>query len=291
MFIDFKREVYDEEDLKKYILENDIDLTEYRSAVIALITDKKGKILLQRRGPKSRDERFKLEDIGGSVDKSDKSFIEALKREIFEEAGEKIIYTIDNFIGAFLIKKHDYRSNKDVNWLFLLYKCTYVSGELKIVEPDKCLGYEFYKYDDFPKNEVTTTSLKFWDYYFKNCCYSYVMGIGEKINKLDNRFIVDNYAEDYTVTFFNKDREDWEKFITDNLEVLYWNEYINGREIVFIFKNTNDNIERYVLNKDNNQKLLEKCSLFAEFKFKSVKDMILSNLFYKDKIGLITFYD
>ena len=64
MFIDFKREVIDYLDLQEYLKENDINLPKYRVAVISLMMDENKRILLQRRGPKSRDEFGKLEDIG-----------------------------------------------------------------------------------------------------------------------------------------------------------------------------------------------------------------------------------
>lgn len=161
-----KKEVKDNNELKKYIKNNNIELPEYRTAVIALILDKEDNIILQRRGPKSRDEQFMLEDIGGAVEESDLSFKDALRREIAEEVGKEIKYSIDEFVGGFLVNKFDSRTDKNVNWLFLLYKCTYIEGEFKINEPGKCVGYEFYKYKELPKNEVAKTTVKFWNYYY-----------------------------------------------------------------------------------------------------------------------------
>lgn len=165
MFIKFNREVVDEKDLEVYLKSTGLKLPEYRCAVIALILDKDGRVLLQRRGPKSRDEVGKLEDIGGAVEESDLTFRDAMKREIVEEAGSDINFSIDELVGASLITKYDSRTDKDVNWFFLLYKCTYIDGELKINEPGKCLGYEFYLQEEFPRNEVAETTLKFWEFY------------------------------------------------------------------------------------------------------------------------------
>ena len=165
MFIKFNREVIDTEDLKDYLNGTGLKLPEYRCAVIALILDEEGKILLQRRGPKSRDEFNKLEDIGGAVEESDKTFRDAMNREIIEEVGSDINYTIDSLVGASLITKYDSRTDSDVNWFFLLYKCTYIDGELHINEPGKCLGYEFYRKEDLPIDEVAETTLKFWEFY------------------------------------------------------------------------------------------------------------------------------
>ena len=165
MFIDFTKDINDENELKKYLSDIGLKLPEYRCAVIGLIFDEKGRILLQRRGPKSRDEFNKLEDIGGAVESTDISFKAAMHREIVEEVGNDIDYSIDELVGASLITKYDSRTDKDVNWFFLLYKCTYRSGELKINEPGKCLGYEFYKQDELPVDEVAKTTMMFWDFY------------------------------------------------------------------------------------------------------------------------------
>ena len=166
MFIKFNREVVNQKDLEEYLVSTGIKLPRYRCAVIALLLDNDGNIILQRRGPKSRDEVGKLEDIGGAVEDTDKTFKEAMHREIIEEVGNKINYTIDELVGASLITKYDSRTNSDVNWFFLLYKCTYIEGEMKINEPGKCLGYEFYKQGNLPIEEVASTTMKFWEFYY-----------------------------------------------------------------------------------------------------------------------------
>ena len=165
MFIKFNREVIDNRDLESYLKSTGLKFPDYRCAVIALILDQDGRILLQRRGPKSRDEVGKLEDIGGAVEGTDLSFRDAMNREIIEEAGDDINFSIDELVGASLITKYDSRIDSDVNWFFLLYKCTYIDGDLKINEPGKSLGYEFYKQDELPVDEVALTTMKFWEYY------------------------------------------------------------------------------------------------------------------------------
>ena len=167
MYVELINEPENNDELKRLLLDEQIELPEYRTAVIALFMDSNDNILLQRRGPKSRDEVGKLEDIGGAVEERDFSFRDALHREIIEEVGEGIGYSIDKYVGACLVYKYDSRTDRNVNWLFLLYKCTYVDGELKINEPGKCLGYEFYKMDELPIDEVAKTTLDFWRYYYE----------------------------------------------------------------------------------------------------------------------------
>lgn len=161
------KELKTDEEVVEYFKENNIVLNDYRNAVIALITDNNDRILLQRRGPKSRDEVNRLADIGGAVEESDKDFREALKREIIEEVGNEANIQIENFVCCFLCCKYDSRSKKEVNWLFGVYKCRYIDGNLLFNEPGKCLGYEFYKYNELPRNEMLDTTKEFWDYYYK----------------------------------------------------------------------------------------------------------------------------
>ena len=103
MFIEFNKEINDENELNKYLSDICLKLPEYRCAVIALILDEDGRILLQRRGPKSRDEFNKLEYIGGAVESTDISFKDSMHREIVEEVGNDIDYSIDELVGASLI--------------------------------------------------------------------------------------------------------------------------------------------------------------------------------------------
>ena len=140
-----------EEELRKY---REIS-KDYEIAVILCAFDKDNKIIFQRRGPGCRDERLKLETIGGRVKKSDISFREALDREIIEEVGEEANIEIEEFITATYGVTFDNRYNKEQNWVYLVYKGRLKSGNLKIEEPDKCLGYERYKIGEVDENELS----------------------------------------------------------------------------------------------------------------------------------------
>jgi len=113
--------------------------------------------------------------------------------------------------------------------------------------------------------------------------YSYVMGSSNSILKLEkDGFIIEEDAGDYMISFPKGKEEVWEEFIIDNLSNGYWNEYI-GQEIVFIF-NLDGNIKKYILSKDNENEVLKLCCRLAETEFISIKDMILGNSFYKEKL-------
>lgn len=137
------------EDLKEYNFQNQ------KIGVIAHIENNKGEILLQQRGSKSRDENYLYEDIGGKVEKNDANFREAIIREIKEEAGEDITINIKENIGIYHCKK------KEINWVFVVYFVKYLSGEFKIMEKDKCLGYKFFTYDKLMSSKSVTESCKF----------------------------------------------------------------------------------------------------------------------------------
>lgn len=130
--------------------------------VIAHIENDKGEILLQQRGSKSRDYNYLYEDIGDKVEKNDINFRDALIREIKEEAGDNIIVSVDEAIGIY------HRSNKEVNWVFIVYFVRYISGEFKIMEKDKCLGYNFFTYDELMNSKSVSESCKFLSEQIKN---------------------------------------------------------------------------------------------------------------------------
>lgn len=124
--------------------------------VIVHIENDKGEILLQQRGIKSRDENGFFEDIGGKVDSDDLTFKDAIIREIKEEAGDDIKLDFNNHsIGIY----HCFKNN--INWIFVIYYVKYISGDFKVMEPDKCVGYNFFTYEDAINSELVTESCKF----------------------------------------------------------------------------------------------------------------------------------
>ena len=123
--------------------------------VIVHIEDELGNILLQQRGIKSRDENGLYEDVGGSLDNTDKNFKEAIIREMKEEMGEDAHVEISDSIGIYHVCK------KDINWVFIIFYGKYINGEIKIMEPDKCLGYKFFTYEEAQDSDIVTESCKY----------------------------------------------------------------------------------------------------------------------------------
>lgn len=151
----FEQEVKNITELNEVLKENKEISKDYEVAVIVYAFDKDNKIIFQRRGPGCRDERLKLETIGGRVKESDIDFRTALNREIKEEVGTDANIEIDEFIIATYATTFDDRYNKEQAWIYLVYKGILEDGELKIAEPEKCLGYERYKIGEVNENELS----------------------------------------------------------------------------------------------------------------------------------------
>ena len=110
--------------------------------------------------------------------------------------------------------------------------------------------------------------------------YSYIMGIKD-ISILKNKgFIIEKIKDNFGVVFESGKEKEYEEFITNNLEEGYWNEYL-GERLVFIFKYPDSIVKKYIYSKENEQEILELCCRFAEYKFSSIKDMLMGNEFYK----------
>ena len=137
------------EDIKNY------DYPNRKIGVIVHIKNDNGDILLQQRGSKSRDENGLFEDVGGKFDDTDKSYKSAVIRELQEEVGDEAVIDIGDSVGIYHCFKND------INWVFIVYLGRYLSGEIKVMEPEKCLGYEFFKYEDAIKSDIVTDGSKF----------------------------------------------------------------------------------------------------------------------------------
>lgn len=137
------------EDIQKFNFDNQ------RIGVIAHIEDKNGKILLQQRGLKSRDENGLYEDVGGSVENSDVDFKSAIIREMQEEMGNDANIKLFDSTNIY----HCYKNN--TNWIFVIFKGQYINGNINIMEPEKCLGYKFFTYDEAINSDLVSESCKF----------------------------------------------------------------------------------------------------------------------------------
>ena len=106
------------------------------------------------------------------------------------------------------------------------------------------------------------------------------MGVGKAILSLKEKgFTVKRKRNDYEVTFPEDKAEVWEDFITEHLDIGYWNEYITANKVVFIF-HLDIGIKRYEVENFENEEVLQLCEKLCECKFKSIKSMLTGNKFY-----------
>lgn len=137
------------QDIQKFNFENQ------RIGVIAHIEGRNGKILLQQRGLKSRDENGLYEYVGGSVENSDIDFEAAIIREMQEEMGNDANIELLDSTGIY----HCCKNN--INWIFVIFRGKYIDGDINIMEPEKCLGYKFFTYDEAINSELVSESCRF----------------------------------------------------------------------------------------------------------------------------------
>lgn len=143
-------------------LKNCTDVRISRINAVVYLFDSNNKIIYQRRGPKCRDKRLKLEGIGGGIDETDGTIKEAIIREAREECGNDCKIFIDDYLGVLLEKTYDFKDNIEKNILILGYTGRLISGELKIKEPDKCLGYERYNLENINLDDLSSSALFFY---------------------------------------------------------------------------------------------------------------------------------
>jgi 8-oxo-dGTP pyrophosphatase MutT (NUDIX family) len=100
-------------------------------AVEALILDAQERLLLLERGPDARDEKGKLEGVGGRVEGPD------LRAELFREIAEEI--GSDLVLGSltFLELKSDVIADSGKRWVVASFLCEFISGEPVVQEPGK----------------------------------------------------------------------------------------------------------------------------------------------------------
>ncbi len=104
----------------------------------AIIVDPQGRVFLARRGPQAKNERGLWEFPGGSVEFGER-LADALRREIREE------YDVEIEVGELLDVADHILPEEGQHWVSPTYICRIVSGEPRIVEPEKCteIGWFF----------------------------------------------------------------------------------------------------------------------------------------------------
>lgn len=104
----------------------------------AILVDEQSRVFLARRGPKAKNERGLWEFPGGSVEFGER-LTEALQREMREE------YGIEIAVGELLDVVDHILPEERQHWVSPTYVCSILTGEPRILEPEKCteIGWFF----------------------------------------------------------------------------------------------------------------------------------------------------
>lgn len=97
-----------------------------------IIHDGKGKILLQKRGPKARDEQGAW-DIGGGAIEFGETIEEAVSREVAEELSATPLEM--EFLTVY--DAHRVHGEHKTHWIVVIYSVKVDPSTVKIGEPDK----------------------------------------------------------------------------------------------------------------------------------------------------------
>ncbi len=121
----------------------------------AIIVDNQGRLFLARRGPKAKNERGLWEFPGGSVEFGER-LRDALRREMQEEYGVVIE------VGELLDVVDHILPEEGQHWVSPTYLCRIVSGEPRIIEPEKCTQIGWFPPDQAPEEltQITRQNLE-----------------------------------------------------------------------------------------------------------------------------------
>src|SRR6185312_9971465 len=110
----------------------------------AMVFDETGRVFLAQRGPNASNERGTWEFPGGKVSFGEK-LAEAVTREFAEEYGMTIeITALLGVSDHILLAEHEH-------WVSPTFLARHVSGEPRIMEPEKCTAIGWFQLDALPE--------------------------------------------------------------------------------------------------------------------------------------------
>ncbi len=191
-----------------------------------------------------------------------------------------------DFNGGY--KTMDKKYMESVWWAF---KQLYEKG--KIYEGERVLMYDTQWATPLSKAEVTmdagayvevTDPSVFVKFKLIDEPKSYLMGVGDVGNELKEIGVTISDLSDsgsYRLIIPKTKLSNYEDFIKTALKPGFWNEYINGDQVVFIFKSKDESIIRYELSKENEKLILDLCRDYASADFESIESMLYGNDWYR----------
>lgn len=124
----------------------------------ALVFDSAGKVFLAQRGPKASNERGTWEFPGGKV-----SFGETLSQAVAREFAEE--YGMNIAVGELLGVNDHILLAEEEHWVSPTYLARHVSGEPRILEPEKCIAIGWFALSALPQplSQVTRDDLAMYN--------------------------------------------------------------------------------------------------------------------------------
>lgn len=121
----------------------------------AMVFDTENRVFLSQRGPRAGNERGTWEFPGGKVSFGE-TLAEAITREFAEEYGMTI--EVIELLG---VSDHILLEEKE-HWVSPTYLARHVSGEPRILEPEKCTAIGWFKLTELPAplSQVTQDDVK-----------------------------------------------------------------------------------------------------------------------------------
>lgn len=118
-----------------------------------MIFNEEGRVFLAKRGGSARNERFRWEFPGGSVEFGE-TLAQALTREVEEEYGfsitvERLLDVVDHILPE-----------ENQHWVSPTFLCRIISGVPVIREPDKCEAIGWFALSEIPRDALTSASYK-----------------------------------------------------------------------------------------------------------------------------------
>ena len=138
-------QLYSRAQLLQYLQDEGLDAVGYRLAVEANIFNSAGELLLQRRGPGARDERGKLEGVGGDLGRSD-DLHDCLRKKIAKEIGSDVSVNIDTLFEVRPVVFEEDHGPQD--WIVISYLCRLNSGVPTVMNAKLTSALEFYSLKD-----------------------------------------------------------------------------------------------------------------------------------------------
>jgi len=130
----------------------------------AMIFNSEGRVFIAKRGSKARDERGKWDFPGGGVRFGEKC-ADAVKREIKEEHDFEI-----EVIELLEVVNHILKEEGQ-HWVSPSFVAKYVSGEPKIIEPEKCEEIKWVELKEIQVDTLSSASRSNFEKYIEKYGY------------------------------------------------------------------------------------------------------------------------